>query len=242
MFIALFLTRLLSAVYFGVYAESVSPYPFFTIPVALLLAITAGCMYNSGDKKCAKGIGGQTYFAVMVAYNFLWMMAIKDYDEYVYEAITDDYYGWSSFQERRIDIQGLLLVLSVNIFLDTYINRKWLRKMGAKMCMGSETRATFKKIKMAKKQKKWLKDELDDLHERAPINEDERKLVQGIKARIMGCKMGQPLDKQTWIQFKQQCNQKLMQLKMSQPRYGSLGNPSYGNQYGYNNQGISNYT
>ena len=83
MFIALFFTRLLSAVYFGVYAESVSPYPFFTIPVALLLAITAGCMYNSGDKKCAKGIGGQTYFAVMVAYNFLWMMAIKDYDEYV---------------------------------------------------------------------------------------------------------------------------------------------------------------
>mmetsp|Transcript_11391 Transcript_11391/g.15326 ORF Transcript_11391/g.15326 Transcript_11391/m.15326 type:complete len:98 (+) Transcript_11391:356-649(+) len=95
-----------------------------------------------------------------------------------------------------------LTFLTIMILFDTYINRRFLRKWGAKICMGSDSRKAFKNIKMCKKQKKWLKNELDDLHEYS-YNETERKLVQGLKVQLMSCNMGKPLDKVLWQQFKQ---------------------------------------
>ena len=130
-FVALFLVRLLSAVYFGIMTET--SMSFYTIPVAVIMMITGACMYSALDKKCAKNNGGTTYLALMVIYNGLWYGAIDQYD-YVMETGGTNRCSWSSCQERRIDIQGLLMILTVNIFFDTYINRKFLRKYGAKSC------------------------------------------------------------------------------------------------------------
>ena len=50
-FVALFLTKLLSGVYFGFITEV--KYGFYTIPIAAIMSLTGASIY--GDKKCAKG-------------------------------------------------------------------------------------------------------------------------------------------------------------------------------------------
>ena len=52
-FVALFFTKLLGAIYFGLITEV--KWGFYTIPVAAIMSLTGACMYGAGDKKCAKG-------------------------------------------------------------------------------------------------------------------------------------------------------------------------------------------
>ena len=85
-------------------------------------------------------------------YYVFWGLAIGGYDDGVCSHLNGDVYRLYYVKDSHVKDMGCIFtLLALSIWLDTYTNRKFLRKWGAKIFMGSDTRETFKCIKDAQK-------------------------------------------------------------------------------------------
>ena len=195
--IPVFIVRLLAAVWFGITSPTSDPilYAMLTIPIAFILAIAAAFLDN---RDTAKGKGGLAFFMIQCLYYVFWGLAIGDHDVNVCLFIDDvNNFSYEIKDKHVKNIACVIFLLLMSMCLDTHINRKFLRKWGAKLFMGSEDHEKLRIIKKSKKQKRWIKKKLNDLPD-SSLNKNEQKIIIGLKIQMIGCTMGKPLDKFMW--------------------------------------------
>ena len=187
--IPIFVVRVMSAVFFSVeYGVVIG---FLTIPVAFILSVTICCI--ECDKKTASKKAGLSYFGMQILYIGMQVMAISQASQIAEK------------KSKIAEVPGLVYAfVCLNILLDVcWINRHFWIRLGNKYLLGSY-HEEFHRIKAAKKQMKFLREQINDINPNNQMRAQERKTY---KKMLVGAKMGKPLSKEMWISFKVQCNQ-----------------------------------
>ena len=123
------------------------PIIFGLIPLAFVANYYLMCMIT--DSKCAKNKGGNVYFFFMIAYNIWWIIGLREFKNG--DCWTGRYQGYTR----------IYAILTFNMLVDFWLNRKWFVKMGRKYCLSQERKLEFKRIKACKKQMKYARSQLE---------------------------------------------------------------------------------
>ena len=123
------------------------PILFGLIPLAFVANYYLFCMVQ--DSKCAKNKGGNVYFFFMLAYNIWWIIGLRGFK-------NDE--CWSG---RYLGYTRIYGILTFNMLVDFWLNRKWFVKIGRKYCLSQERKLEFKRIKNCKKQMKFARSQLE---------------------------------------------------------------------------------
>ena len=99
----------------------------------------------------------------MMVYNILWIIGIRTFKED--ECWTGRYQGYTR----------IYAILTFNILVDFWLNRKWFVKTGRKYCLPNEKKTEFKRIKACKKQMKYARSQLEMVEFQMMSADKERK-------------------------------------------------------------------
>ena len=141
LFIALFLCRAASGIFFAVQFNQI--FMVACGPIALILSIMLGC-YHGGSEKQLKGSNGLIYIVAAAVYYGFWVAGFMSLLKLVNKGYEMEYGT----------VSGWYIIIASFLIVDMYLLRKFFMKIGRKYFIGSAIKEEFKKIKRCKKQMK----------------------------------------------------------------------------------------